>query len=48
VQAGDLLVSNHTSALEVLYLASRFLPAFFATAGVAPQVGGYREERMVG
>ncbi len=40
VQAGDLLLSNHTSPLEVLYFASRFLPAFVATAGVAPQVGG--------
>lgn len=40
VQPGDLLLSNHTSPLEVLYLASRFLPAFVAPAGVAPQVGG--------
>lgn len=36
--AGDLLLSNHTSALDVLYLTSRFLPAFVAVAGVAPQV----------
>lgn len=40
VQPGDLLLSNHTSPLEVLYLAGRFLPVFVAPAGVAPQVGG--------
>lgn len=29
-QAGDVLISNHTSFLDVLYLASRFLPLFTA------------------
>lgn len=37
IQAGDLLVSNHTSALEVLYFASRFLPLFTGFS-LAPEV----------
>ena len=37
VQAGDVLVSNHTSALEVLYFASRFSPVF-AAFSLAPEV----------
>lgn len=36
-QAGDLLISNHTSLLDVLYLASRFLPLFTAFS-LGPQV----------
>lgn len=37
IQSGDLLVSNHTSALEVLYFASRFLPIFTSFC-LAPEV----------
>lgn len=37
VKGGDLLLSNHTSILEVLYFASRFLP-LFASFSLAPEV----------
>lgn len=39
IQAGDILLSNHTSPLEVLFFISRFLPAFSALA-VAPVAQG--------
>ena len=38
VRGGDLLLSNHTSLLEVLYFASRFSPLSAGAAAVAPEV----------
>jgi len=37
IQAGDLLLSNHTSSLDVLYFASRSLP-LFSSFTLAPEV----------